>query len=168
MEGRREITSKMDLTLPLLPDMTETQLPAGTKLVPAATDGGTYMDLETADGRRFRLELEKPEGAPRVFVIAGAGYGIPVFRRLQKDRVPFAAGVLFENDVDAAVAKSLAAECVTAPAFEPVGEALFEKAKALMLGCENVINAGTPIGSFNEYNGKLLELAAERGLLNVD
>ena len=114
------------------------------------------------------VELEKPEGAPRVFVIAGAGYGIPVFRRLQKDRVPFAAGVLFENDVDAAVAKSLAAECVTAPAFEPVGEALFEKAKALMLGCENVINAGTPIGSFNEYNGKLLELAAERGLLNVD
>lgn len=114
------------------------------------------------------VELEKAEGEPRVFVLAGAGFGIPVMRRLQKERMPFAAGILFENDVDAAVAKSLAVECVVSPAFEPIGEALFEKAKALMLRCEIVINAGTPIGKLNEYNGKLLELAREKGLLDAD
>ncbi len=114
------------------------------------------------------MELEKTDGQPKVFVIAGAGFGIPVFRRLQRERVPFAAGILFENDVDVRVAKSLAADCVIAPAFEPIGEALFERAKELMLSCEKVINAGAPIGKLNEYNGKLLELAREKGLLDAD
>lgn len=112
------------------------------------------------------VELEKTEGAPRIFVIAGNAFGIPVMRGLQRERIPFAAGILFENDVDAAVAKSLAAECVIAPAFEPITEALFERARALMLSCGKVINAGTPIGKFNEYNGKLLDIAREKGHLH--
>ncbi len=114
------------------------------------------------------VELEKTEGKPRVFVIAGAGFGIPVFRRLQRERVPFASGILFDNDVDARVAKSLASECVIAPAFEPIAEGLFEKAKALMLSCEKVVDAGAPVGSFNGHNGKLLEIAKEKGLLHDD
>ena len=112
------------------------------------------------------MELEKAEGAPRVFVVAGNAFGIPVMRGLQRERIPFAAGILFENDVDAAVAKSLAAECVIAPAFEPITEALFERARALVLSCGKVINAGTPIGKFNEYNEKLLDIAREKGLLH--
>ena len=110
------------------------------------------------------VELEKPAGAPQVFVIAGAGCGIPVYRRLQRERVPFATGILFDNDVDFAVAKSLAAECITCPAFEPMNEAQFERAKEIMLACESVIDAGTPQGTFNALNGKLLELAREKGL----
>ena len=112
------------------------------------------------------VELEKPAGAPRVFVIAGAGYGIPVFRKLQRERIPFAAGILFENDVDCEVARTLAAECVICPAFQPMDGAQFERAKALMLACESVIDAGTPLGTLNAMNGKLLELAGEKGLVN--
>lgn len=112
------------------------------------------------------VELEKPEGAPRVFVIAGAGCGIPVMRRLQRERIPFAAGILFENDLDAEVAKRLASECVICPAFEPMTEAHFGKAKLLMLSCGRAIDAGAPAGTFNEYNGKLIELAKEKGLLD--
>lgn len=111
------------------------------------------------------VELEKAEGKPRVFVIAGAGHGIPVMRSLQRERVPFAAGILFENDVDARIAKKLASSCLIAPAFEPISEELFEKAKALMLACEKVIDAGTPVGTFNEANGRLLVFAREKGLL---
>ena len=114
------------------------------------------------------VELEKAEGKPKVFVIAGAGFGIPVMRRLQRERVPFAAGILFENDVDAAVANNLASECVTATAFEPMREEHFIRARALMLSCEEVIDAGAPIGKLNEYNGKLLEIAKEKGLLHYD
>lgn len=112
------------------------------------------------------VELERPSGRPEVFVIAGSGFGIPVMRRLQRERVPFAAGILFENDVDAAVAGSLAAECVIAPAFEPVTEALFERARALMLSCGSVTDAGTPIGTLNGYNGKLIDIARKKGLLH--
>ena len=46
------------------------------------------------------IELPRPEGTPRVFVLAGGGTGIPVFRKLQKENVPFAAGVLYTNDID--------------------------------------------------------------------
>lgn len=123
------------------------------------------LDKGSYDPVLGSVELEKADGAPTVFVIAGAGFGIPFFRKLQRDRVPFAAGILFENDIDARVAKSLAAECVTAPAFEPVTEELFERAKELMLSCERAVDAGAPIGALNEANGRLIALAKERGML---
>lgn len=111
------------------------------------------------------VELEKVEGEPRVFVIAGAGKGIPFMRRLQRERTPFAAGILFENDIDAEVAKRLAAECVICPAFEPISEQAFERAKALILSCGSVIDAGATKGTFGEPNARLAALARERGLL---
>ncbi len=112
------------------------------------------------------VELERPQGEAKVFVIAGGGYGIPHYRRLQRLRVPFASGILFENDVDAAVAKSLAESAVLSPAFEPVSESTLDEARRVLLRCESVIDAGTPAGSFNEKNGSLLALAREKGLLN--
>ena len=111
------------------------------------------------------VELEKTVGKPRVFVIGGAGFGISQMRRLQRERVPFAAGILFENDVEARLALKLAAECVISPAFEPIPEETFKRAKELMLTCERVVDAGAPVGSFNEANGRLLAIAREKGLL---
>lgn len=52
-------------------------------------------------------ELEPVRGKPQVFVIGGNGSGIPVYRRLQRQGVPFAAGILSENDVDHPVASAL-------------------------------------------------------------
>ena len=43
------------------------------------------------------IELPAPEGEPKVFVISSGGTGIPVYRRLQKEHIPFAAGILYEN-----------------------------------------------------------------------
>ncbi len=128
----------------------------------------TLFELEKGsyDAALGSLELEKPEGDPQVFVVGGAGFGIPVYRRLQRGRVPFAAGILFENDVDAYVAKSLASRLVLSPAFTPVTEELFFAARELMLRCGGVIDAGAPRGALNEANSRLLELAAERGLLH--
>ena len=112
------------------------------------------------------VELKKTTGAPKVFVVAGGGFGTPLYRKLQRQSVPFASGILFENDVDAAVAKCLASSCVIAPAFEKMNELHFEKARELMLSCESVIDAGTPIGELNGPNGKLLDIAHEKGLIN--
>ena len=112
------------------------------------------------------LELESAAGEPKAFVVAGAGRGVPVFRRLQRQSIPFASGILFENDVDALTAKSLAASCVIAPAFEPISAADYEQSLDLMLRCESVIDAGTPIGEFNKPNGRLLGIARENGMIN--
>lgn len=110
------------------------------------------------------VELTRAEGSPRVFVVAGNGRGIPVYRRLQKQQIPFATGILFENDADMQVAKELAAYMITTPAFEPVQKQCYEQAVQTLLVCDSVIDAGTPIGSFNAMNGKLLELAREHNI----
>ena len=109
------------------------------------------------------LEMGRVAGAPRAFVIGGAGRGIPVYRALQRRGVPFAAGILAENDVDYAVAKALAVETVAVPAFAPMDEGAFDRAKAVMLGCEHVICCLDGFGELNQNNRQLRDEAAVRG-----
>lgn len=110
------------------------------------------------------VELTRPEGTPQVFVVAGNGYGIPCYRKLQKRQIPFAAGILYENDVDAQVAGALSDHVVLAGAFEPMTREQFERSVRLLEDCEAVIDAGTPVGKLNRYNGELLELAKRYGI----
>ena len=72
---------------------------------------GSYDEL-TGD-----LELPAVQGEPKVFVLTGNGTGTGVFRRLQREGIPFAAGILWENDLDYPSAKALAAEVVSEKAF---------------------------------------------------
>lgn len=95
-------------------------------------------------------ELEKPQGSPRVFVIGGGGQGIDTYRRLQRQGIPFAVGVLQENDLDYPVAKALAAEVISVPAFYPVDDASVEKAMAVMKTCEKTICCLDTFGPMNE------------------
>lgn len=89
------------------------------------------------------IELKKPQGdVPKVFVIAGGGTGIPVFRKLQRENIPFAAGILYENDLDYQLARLLAAEVITEKPFSPVSEAAERRAMDIMRSCEKVILAG--------------------------
>lgn len=105
------------------------------------------------------VELTKTAGLPKVFVIAGSGYGIPCYRALQKKTIPFATGILFQNDVDYQVAKDLSNHVVTAQAFEPITETQIDDAAKILCKCKTVIDAGTPIGTYNQGNQKLLQLA---------
>ena len=97
-------------------------------------------------------------------MIAGAGCGSSFFRALQKKQIPFAAGILFENDVDYRIAKELSDNIISVPAFEPMTEEHFKKAAALMESCGSFIDAGAPVGSLNRFNGKLLAFAREKGI----
>ena len=75
------------------------------------------------------LELEKPAGEPKVFVLGGNGTGTHVFRQLQRQGIPFAAGVLWTNDLDYPVARALAMDIVEQRAFSPLTEACLACAK---------------------------------------
>ena len=110
------------------------------------------------------VELTKPVGEPRVFVPGGGGFGAPVYRALQKRQIPFATGILYENDVDLQVAKELSDHLVTAPAFEPMDESLYDAAWDLVRRCGRVLDAGAPVGSLNALNGKLLDAALREGI----
>lgn len=111
------------------------------------------------------LELEAPSGPPEVFVIGGGGAGIPVYRRLQRQGTPFAAGVLAENDLDYPVAQALAAELVTEKPFRPIGDGAFRRAAAVMERCARVLCPVAEFGAMNEGNRLLRELARDRGTL---
>ena len=111
------------------------------------------------------IELPRPEGTPRVFVLAGGGTGIPVFRKLQKENVPFAAGVLYTNDIDYQLARILAMETVTEAPFQEISDKAFARACELMKSCERVIDTGVPVGICNSRIEKLRAEARHLGKL---
>lgn len=105
------------------------------------------------------LELERVTGEPKVFVIGGGGSAVACYRRLQREGIPFATGVLHENDIDYLVARALAVELVTECAFEPISEQSYERALELLQRCERVICTVEHFGAMNERNRMLLNKA---------
>ena len=85
------------------------------------------------------IELPKPEGEAKTFVICGNGTGIPVFRQLQKVHTPFIAGVLYTNDVDYRLARLLADQVITEKPFMEISGETFQKALKAMESCDRVI-----------------------------
>lgn len=116
---------------------------------------GTFDETTTG------MELKAAEGSPKVFVIAGGGTGRRAFRYLQRAGVPFAAGILYENDLDYPVAKALAGSVIGAAAFEPVSDALLDEAKKSIRSCEKVICTKEHFAALEKYNEQLLEYAKD-------
>lgn len=113
------------------------------------------------------VELPCAEGAPQVFVLSGCGTGIPIFRDLQKRGIPFAAGILYTNDVDYQVARALASEVVSEQPFQPISPQALARAEALMVQCGQVLATDFPVGPGNEAIRPLLERARSQGTVSV-
>lgn len=130
---------------------------------------GSYIeelyDLQTGsyDGAECRPELPGAEGEPKVFVIAGGGSGAPVYRRLQRQGIPFATGILQKNDMDYPVAARLAARVISVDPFAEMDEAAVREARETMERCEYVICAVEHFGITNRANQDLLENARKDG-----
>lgn len=108
------------------------------------------------------LEMEPVRGAPEVFVIGGNGSGISVYRRLQRKGIPFAAGILHENDMEYPVAKALAVEVISETPFEPIGEEASRRAATVLTAVlergGQVICCLDSFGAMNEKNRELARL----------
>lgn len=85
------------------------------------------------------------------------------FRSLQRKGIPFATGIIYENDLDYPAAKALSTELVGARKFEPVDEALVKRAKELIDSCDGVICDRTEFGTYEQFNSRLYEYAASTG-----
>lgn len=117
-------------------------------------ENGTY------DPRFGAAEPAAAQGDPEVFVIGGGGAGIPVYRRLHRMGIPFAAGVLHENDVEYPAAKALASVVIPEKAFEPVSEDAVSRAMSVMQRCREVICCTEYFGEMNKGNLRLKEYAS--------
>lgn len=113
------------------------------------------IDQGTFDPVFGSIELPRPEGDPQVLVLSACGTGIPVFRSLQKQGVPFVAGILYTNDIDYRLARVLAMEVIEEKPFMPISDNAFNRALYWLDRCPRVINAGVEIG---EGNGRMAEL----------
>lgn len=113
------------------------------------------------------MELEAPQGAPAVFVIAGAGTGRSIFRQLQRKGIPFAAGILYENDLDYPTAKALAVRVLSAEPFEAVPEEQILAARYWIEQCSEVICCRDSFGVWDQANARLLEYAKQCGKVNL-
>lgn len=109
------------------------------------------------------IELPRAEGEPKVFVLSSCGNGIPVYRRLQKENRPFAAGILYRNDVDYHLARLLAAQVIAEEPFEEISDGTFQEALRVMGKCEKIIDAGVTVGTCNWRMRELMERAEKMG-----
>lgn len=115
------------------------------------------------DETNGNMELAAVKGEAKVFVIAGGGSGRNVYRSLQRQGIPFATGILFQNDLDAPVARALAAEVIEAEAFEPVTDTQFLSARKRLGTCERVICCKEHFGTLERANRELLDYAVQCG-----
>ena len=106
------------------------------------------------------IELPKPDGEAKTFVICGNGTGIPIFRQLQKEHTPF---ILYTNDVDYRLARLLASKVITEEPFMEISEEAFQKAQKAMKSCERIICTAVPVGSCNKRLGELIDAATKSG-----
>ncbi len=110
------------------------------------------------------LELARPEGEPEVFVIAGGGAGAATFRRLAREGMAFATGVLHEHDADGLLAHSLASRAIFERDFEPVSPGAVTRAREVLLACREVICCVDAFGIGNARNAELLDAARAAGI----
>jgi iron complex transport system ATP-binding protein len=125
----------------------------------------SLFDIEVGsfDEDNTSMELQTVLGKPEVFVIAGGGSGRNIYRSLQRKGIPFATGILFENDLDCPVAMALATEVINADGFEPIREELVKIAKEKIELCDRVICTKAKFGAFEKPNEELLHYAQALG-----
>lgn len=99
------------------------------------------MTAGSYDAVTGSVELPPSKGVCRTFVIAGGGRGNPVFRRLQRAGEPFAAGILWESDLDWPAARALACEVVVEQPYCRISDEAMGRARALIDQCGRVICA---------------------------
>ena len=111
------------------------------------------------------IELPRPKGAPRAFVLSACGTGVATYRNFQRRGIPFCAGILYTNDVDYHLACHLASEVVSEKPFCEISDAAMERAKIWIDRCEWTVNAGVEIGACNRRMKDLIDYAQTLGKL---
>ena len=125
------------------------------------------IELPAPTGNGWDDEAPAKTSAPYAFVISSGGKGIPVYRALQKENLDFAAGILYENDMDYRLARLLAKEVVTEKPFTDISDAAYARAEQLVRDCSKVLFTPFETGACNARIKDLVKLAEDLGKLEV-
>ncbi len=97
---------------------------------------------------------------PQIFVFAGGGTGASTYRFLSRLGIGIATGILYENDIDYAVAAAMQLKIVAAPGFAPVDADAQREARQLLQKSRFAVDTGFRVGPYSEVNLNLLREAA--------
>ncbi len=115
------------------------------------------------------IEMPAVTGESRTVVIGGGGMGIGLYRQLQRRRIPFAAVLPSESDLEYPAARALAVKVVCAPPFEAFSDKQYEEAKVLVDASDLVYCPVTLFGTGNLLCRDLKDYAASLNkLANAD
>lgn len=121
-------------------------------------------DIESAHFSRCLGGIElKNGGGPRVYVLAGAGSGAPVYRLLNKCGFSVVTGVIHENDIDYHVGKAIGATVISEKPFEEISDDSLNQAALLGRRADYVVEVGYPVGSLNRRNVELARWLLAQG-----
>lgn len=101
------------------------------------------------------LELKGSEDSD-IFVVPGGGTGIPIFRGLRRLGYGMNCGILYRNDVDYHIAKTITNEIILEKDFEIISDYVYKEAYISMKSHGIVIDSGFPIGNMNKKNLDLI------------
>lgn len=91
-----------------------------------------------------------------LFVVPGAGTGIPIFRGLRRLGYGMDCGVLYESDIDYHIAKTITNKIILEKDFEIISDDSYKKASKSMEFYDIVIDSGFPVGNMNKRNVSLI------------
>lgn len=107
----------------------------------------------------FELKRSDGRGDPDIFIISSGGTGVSVYRYLTRRQISFAAGILYENDLDFHFAKKMASCVLSEKPFRPLSADVIRRAEAVVERCRYVVDAGVIIGDENRALSALLDRA---------
>ena len=122
------------------------------------------LNIGSFDTIAGNVELPKTLNHPKVFVIGGEGKATKIYRALNKKNIGFYSGILFQNDIDCNVSKSLGEDTVIQDNFMEISLENIEKAKAYIKECDLIMDSGVSLKGINQGNLDLLKFAEEKGI----
>lgn len=110
------------------------------------------------------VEMKRIDGESKVFVIGGNASAGNLYRKLWRKGIPFATGILHENDVDYQIAAALSSNVISEAPFNAISDENFNKAFAIASSCQKVLCPLKDFGVMNEKNRGLLEKILASGV----
>lgn len=122
------------------------------------------LNIGSFDTRAGNVELPKTQGEVKVFVIGGEGKATKIYRALNKANIGFYSGILFQNDIDCNVSKSLGGDTIIQNNFIEISLDNIERAKEYIRKCDFIIDSGVSLEGINKGNYDLLKFAESKGI----
>ncbi|WP_027422208.1 ABC transporter ATP-binding protein [Lachnobacterium bovis] len=108
------------------------------------------------------VEFPKVVGEAKTMVISNCGSGIDVYRQLQKENIPFHAGIVYKNDIDYNLAKKLAVDFIEIQPYEEITDEDVRRAKIEIDKMEKIILLPLTYGSTNDKLKEVVEYAKSK------